>query len=73
MVSKIGQISVRPFSIKDPCVICGRKTTANAVSCQSCGNWIHGRCAKMKMVANILAIDLRCRKFKWHHKSVEDH
>ena len=28
------------------CGICGRKTMENAVLCQSCRNWIHGRCAK---------------------------
>ena len=45
---------------------------ANAVLCTSCGNWIHGRCAKIKSVTNRLAIDLRCRKCKWYHENVED-
>ena len=31
MVSKIGQITVKPSSKKDLCGICGRKTMANAV------------------------------------------
>ena len=35
MVSKIGQVTVRPSSKKDPCGICGRKTMLNAVLCQS--------------------------------------
>ena len=31
IVSKIGQIGIKPSSMKDPCGICGRKTMANAV------------------------------------------
>ena len=72
MESKIGQVSVKPFSKKDPCGICGRKTLLNAVLCKSCGNWIHGRYAKIKRVTNRLAIDLKCRKCKGYHKNVED-
>ena len=30
----------------------------SAVLCKSCGNWIHGRCAKIKRATNWLAIDL---------------
>ena len=70
MVSKIGQVTVRP-SKKDPCGICGRKTMLNAVLCKYCGNWIHGRCAKIKRVTNRLAIDFRCRKCKGFHKNVD--
>ena len=72
MVSKIGQVTVKPSSKKDPCGICGRKTMLNAVLCKSCGNWRHGRCAKIKRVTNRLAIDLKCRKCKWYNKKVED-
>ena len=54
MVSKIGQVIVRPSSKKDPCGICGRKTMLDAVLCESCANWIHGRCAKNKKVTNRL-------------------
>ena len=64
MVSKIGQISMKPSSKKYPCGICGRKTMANAVLCKSCGNWMHGRCAKIKRVTDTLAIDFKCWKFK---------
>ena len=39
MVSKIGQVTGKPSSKKDPCGICGRKTMLNAVLCKSCGNW----------------------------------
>ena len=35
MVSKIGQITVKPSSKKDLCSICGRKTMANAVLCKT--------------------------------------
>ena len=72
MVSKIGQISMKPSSKKDPCGICGRKTMANAVLCKSCGNWIHGRCAKIKRATNTLAIDYKCWKCKGCHKDGED-
>ena len=41
MLTKMGQISIRPSSMKDPCGICGRKAIANAVLCKFCGNWIH--------------------------------
>ena len=50
MVSKIGQVTVKPSSKKDPCGSCGRKTIANSVLCKLCQNWIHGRCAKIKRV-----------------------
>ena len=72
MVSKIGQVTVKPSSKKDPCGICGRKTMLNAILCKSCGNWIHGRCAKIKMVTNRLVMDFICRKCKGHHKNEED-
>ena len=72
MVSKIGQDTVKSSSKKDPCGIYGRKTMLNAVLCKSCGNWIHGRCAKIKRVTNRLAIHLKCRKCKGSHKDVDD-
>ena len=50
MVSKIGQITVKLSSKKDPCGIRGRKTMLNAVLCKSCGNRIHERCAKIERV-----------------------
>ena len=53
MVSKIGQVTVMLSSRKDTCGIYGRKTMLNAVLCLSYVNWIHGRCAKNKMQANI--------------------
>ena len=44
----------------------------NAVLCKSCGNRIHGRCTKIKMVTNRLAIDFKCRKFKGRHENLEN-
>ena len=38
MVSKIGQVTVKPFNKKDSCGFCGRKTMLDAVLCKSCGN-----------------------------------
>ena len=73
MVSKIGQVTVKPSRKKDPCGICGRKTIANTVLCKSRGSWIHERCAKIKRVTNRLAIDIRCRKCKGYHINIEDH
>ena len=43
----------------------------NAVLRKSCGNWTHGRCAKIKKVTNRLAIDLICRKCKGRHENVD--
>ena len=45
---------------------------ANAVLCESHGNCIHGKCAKIKRVTNTLAMDLRCRKCKGCHENGED-
>ena len=38
MVSKTGQVTIRPSSKKNPCDICGKKTMVSAVLCKSCGN-----------------------------------
>ena len=32
----------------DPCEVCGRRVMGNSVLCTKCGNWVHGRCAKIK-------------------------
>ena len=56
---KNGQISKKPSSKKDPCGICGRKTLANAVLCETRETWIHGRCAKTKRATSTFAIDLK--------------
>ena len=34
-MSKIGQVTVKPSSRKDPCGICGRKAIVNAILCKS--------------------------------------
>ena len=69
MVSDIWQVTVKPSSKKDPCGIRGRKTMLNVVLWKSCGNWIHGRCVKIKRLTNRLAIDIECRKCKGYHKT----
>ena len=56
MVSKIGQVNVKPSSKTEPCGICGKKML-NSVLCIYCGNLIHGSYAKIKMVTNRLGID----------------
>ena len=53
MVSKIGQVTVKPSSKTDPCGICGRKTISKAVLCKQCGNTIHGRYAKINRVTDL--------------------
>ena len=41
LMSKIGQVTEKPTSKKDPCGICCRKIMFNAAICKLCGNWIH--------------------------------
>ena len=48
----------------DPCGVCGRKVKANSVFCAKCGNWVHGRCAKIKRVTARLAMHFACSKCK---------
>ena len=72
VLSKIGQINVKPPIKKDPCRICGRKTMTNSVLCKLYGNWIHGRHAKFECVINRRGIDFVCRKSKRRHEIVGD-
>ena len=71
MVSKIGQITVKPSNKKDLCGICGRKIMASVVLWISCGNWIHGRRAKIKWVSTRLVIDFKCTKCKGCYINVD--
>ena len=41
----------------------------SAVLCKSCGNWIHGRCVRIKRLTNRHAIDIKCRKCEGCHKN----
>ena len=34
----------------DPCGVRGRRVMTNSVLCTKCGNWVLGRCAKIKRV-----------------------
>ena len=40
----------------DPCGVCGRRGMANSVLCTKCGNWFHGKCAKIKKATASLAM-----------------
>ena len=46
----------------DPCEVCRRGMMVNSVLCTKCGNWLHGRCAKIKRVAARLAMHFVCSK-----------
>ena len=48
----------------DPCGVCGRRVMANSVLCTNCGNWVHGKCAKIKRVTARLATHFVCLKYK---------
>ena len=57
-----GEVTV---SKTDPCGECGKRVMRNSVLCTKCGQWIHGRCAKMKRVTTSLARNFvcgRCRR-----------
>ena len=47
ILSIMWQYTVTPSCMKDPCVICGRNTMVIVVLCKCCGNWLHGRCARI--------------------------
>ena len=32
----------------DSCPKCGKRAMANSMMCTKCGNWVYGRCAKIK-------------------------
>ena len=46
----------------NPCGAFGRRVMANSVLCTKCGNWVHGKRAKIKRVTARLAIHLVCSK-----------
>ena len=46
----------------DPYGVCGRRAMANSVLCTKCGSWVHGTCAKMKIVTTRLAMHFVCSK-----------
>ena len=51
-------------SMIDPCGVCGKKVIANSVLYTKCGNWVHGKCAKIKRVTVRLAMHFVCSKCK---------
>ena len=49
----------------DPCGVCRRRVMANSVLCTKCGNWVHGKCAKIIRVTARLVMHFvlsRCRE-----------
>ena len=42
----------------------GGPVTANSVLCKKCGNWVHGKCAKIKRATARLAMHFVCSKCK---------
>ena len=45
----------------DSCAKCGKRVMANSVMCTKGGKWVHGRCAKMKMVTSTMAKGFVCK------------
>ena len=56
----VGGLEGEPFKrkINDSPGVYGRKVMANSVLCMKCGNWVYGRCAKIKRFAATLATGL---------------
>ena len=52
--------------------ICGGRVMANSVLCTKCGNWVHGKCAKIKRAATRLAMHFVCLKYKGIMKGMVD-
>ena len=48
----------------DPCGVCERRVIANSVLCTKRENWVHGTCAKIKIVTARLAMHFVCVKCK---------
>ena len=44
--------------------VCGRRVMADSVLCIKCGNWVHGKCAKIKRATAGLAMYFVCLKCK---------
>ena len=61
----VSRLEGEPFKSKiDLCGVCGRRVMANSVLCTKCGNWAHGRCAKIKRVTARLAVRCVCLKYE---------
>ena len=56
----------------DPCGVCGRRIIANSVLCTKCGNWVHGKCAKIKRATVRLAMHFVCLKCRGIMKGTMD-
>ena len=48
----------------DPRGVCEKRVMANSMLCTKCGNWVHGKCAKIKRATARLAMHFVCLKCK---------
>ena len=51
----------------DPCGVGERRIKADSVLCMKCGNWVRGKCAKIKTVTARFAtrfVCLRCKRIR---------
>ena len=48
----------------DQCGVCERRVIANSVLYTKCGNWVHGKCAKITTATARLAMQFACLKCK---------
>ena len=55
-----------PKSKVDPCEVCSLRAKANPVFCLQCGEWNHGRCARVKRVTPKFSRNFACRKCEWN-------
>ena len=46
----------------DPCGVCSLNVKVNSALCLQCGNWSHGRCARVKRVTSKFSRNHQCRK-----------
>ena len=46
----------------DPCGVFSLRVKANSVLCVQCGKWIHGKCARVKMVTARFSRNVACRR-----------
>ena len=46
----------------DPRGVCGRRVMANSVLRKKCGNWVHGKCTKIKRITSRLAMSFVCSR-----------
>ena len=54
----------------DPCGLCGKRVTSNAVLCTVCKKWIHTRCAQTKKVSSSFTQQFISRRYwRWQGRT----